>query len=119
MSAVIETQHDPAEILSEGFLNAGKALGFKSRDLAGILGKERSTLSRIKLDPASKSGEAALLFIRIYRSLFVLMGGEADAMQHWMHTRNLHTGGVPAEQVCSIVGLVNVLEYLDAMRGKL
>jgi len=40
-------------------------------------------------------------------------------MKHWMRTENLHTGGVPAEQVRTVQGLVGVLEYLDAIRGKL
>jgi hypothetical protein len=60
-----------------------------------------------------------MMFIRIYRSLFVLMGGNEDHMRHWMHTLNLHTGGVPSDQVRTLVGLVTVMEYLDAMRGKL
>jgi hypothetical protein len=40
-------------------------------------------------------------------------------MKHWMHTYNHHTGAVPAEQVKSVQGLVTVMEYLDAIRGKL
>jgi hypothetical protein len=40
-------------------------------------------------------------------------------MQHWMKTENLHTGGIPAEQVKTVQGLTTVLEYLDALRGKL
>lgn len=39
-------------------------------------------------------------------------------MRHWMHTDNHHTGGVPAEQLGSIEGLVHVCDYLDAIRGK-
>ena len=47
------------------------------------------------IDPASKAGELTLLLIRAYRSLFALVGGDAGQMRHWMHTRNLHTGGCP------------------------
>jgi hypothetical protein len=82
-----------------------------------VIGKDRTSISR-GLDPASKSGELALLLIRVYRSLFVLVGGGPDDMKHWMHTANHHTGGVPAEQVQSVQGLNRVVEYLDAMRGK-
>jgi hypothetical protein len=35
-----------------------------------------------------------------------------------MRTDNLHTGGVPAEQVKTLQGLSRVLQYLDAIRGK-
>jgi hypothetical protein len=59
-----------------------------------------------------------LMLIRIYRSLFVLMGGESVQIKHWMKTPNLHTGGVPADQVRSIENLVKIVKYLDAMRGK-
>jgi hypothetical protein len=46
------------------------------------------------------------------------MGGDRAVMRHWMHTANLHTGGVPAEQIRSVQGLTRVVEYLDAIRGK-
>jgi hypothetical protein len=70
--------------------------------------------------PASKSGELAALLIRCYRSLFVLTGGEPEAMQPLDDdTFNLHTGGVPREQIKQVQGLVTVTEYLDAVRGKL
>ena len=49
----------------------------------------------------------------------MLTGGDPQALRHWMQTPNLHTGGVPAEQVCQVQGLNRVVEYLDAMRGKL
>jgi hypothetical protein len=112
-------QSDKASILAEAYINAGKSLGLSQADLGDIIGKDRSAISRARIDPSSKAGELALLFIRCYRALFVLVGGNAEQMQHWMHTENLHTGGVPAEQTKSVQGLITVMEYLDAMRGKL
>lgn len=38
-------------------------------------------------------------------------------MCHWMHTANRDIGGISAEQVRSVAGLVRVVEYLHAMRG--
>lgn len=108
---------DERAVLSKAFLNAGKALGMPRGVLGQVIGKDRTSIGR-GLDPASKSGELALLVIRCYRSLYVLVGGEPEAMRHWMHTENWHTGGVPAEQVRQVAGLVRVLEYLDALRGK-
>jgi hypothetical protein len=35
-----------------------------------------------------------------------------------MHAHNHHLNGTPAEMVRSVPGLVHVVEYLDAMRGK-
>ncbi len=109
---------DRAEVLKKALLNAGRALGLTQAELAAAIGKDRSTLARGRIDPDSKTGELALLLIRCYRSLYALMGGDQEHMRHWMHTQNLHTGGVPAEQIRSVQGLMQVLLYLDAIRGR-
>lgn len=108
---------DRKETLRKALLNAGKALGLPQAELAVVVGRDRSALHR-GIEPDSKPGELALLLIRAYRSLYVLIGGNPEEMRHWMHTENLHTGGVPAQQIQSVQGLVRVVEYLDAMRGK-
>ncbi|MBD3619086.1 MAG: DUF2384 domain-containing protein [Chromatiales bacterium] len=109
---------DPRAVLTKALLNAGQALGLSQADLGRVVGKDRSVFSRGQLDPASKSGELALLLIRCYRSLYALMGGDEAQMRHWMHTHNHHTGGVPAVQLRTVEGLVRVAGYLDAIRGK-
>lgn len=119
MSLAVAHDVDQAGVLAEAFANAGRQLGMSQAELGEIIGKDRTVVSRGRIDPASKAGELALLFIRCYRALYVLVGGNPGQMRHWMQTENLHTGGVPAEQVKSVQGLVAVLEYLDAMRGKL
>ena len=104
--------------MTKAFLNAGKALGLTRDDLGVVIGRDRTVFSRGGVDPASKAGELALLLIRVYRSLYALVGGQASDLKHWMRTENRHTGGVPAEQVKSVAGLVRIVEYLDAIRGK-
>jgi hypothetical protein len=82
----------------------------------------RTAISRLKqqqaIDPASKQGELALLFVRMARALFALTGGDADWMRHFMRTPNTVTGGIPAQQIASIQGLMTVLQFVDAVRGK-
>jgi hypothetical protein len=107
---------DTRAVLTKALVSAGKGLGLSRERIGEVIGRDRTAFSR-GLDPASKAGELALLLIRCYRSLYALVGGDPVAMQHWMHTRNRDTGGVPAEQVRSVQGLVAVVEYLDAMRG--
>jgi len=116
MQTAARVTPDAGLVLTKALLNAGTALGLSRERLGEIVGRERTAFSR-GLDPAGKAGELALLLIRCYRSLYALVGGDAAAMRHWMHTRNRDTGGVPAEQVRSVQGLVAVVEYLDAMRG--
>ncbi len=117
MSAVERPNTDRPQVLSKALLSAGKALGLSQVVLGRVIGKDRTSIPR-GLEPSSKAGELALLLIRCYRSLYVLVGGKTADMRHWMHTENRHTGGVPAEQVQTVQGLNLVLEYLDAMRGK-
>ena len=108
----------PAEVLTRALVKAGKELGLTQADLGAIVSRDRTALSRGALEPDTKSGELALLLIRAYRSLFVLVGGEPRQMKHWMHAHNHHVGGVPAELVRSVPGLMRVVEYLDAIRGR-
>jgi hypothetical protein len=116
-AAVRHIRPDASLVLSKAVRNAGRALGLSQEEIGQVIGRARSSLSR-PLDPGSKSGELALLLVRCHRSLFALVGGDAQAMKHWMATGNLHTGGVPREQIKSVEGLATVVNYLDAMRGK-
>ena len=110
---------DPTAVLTQALLNAGDYLGLTKAELGGVIGKERTFFSRGKVSPETKAGELALMLIRCYRSLYALVGGDREQMKHWMHIPNHHTEGVPAEQVKSVQGLVRVMEYLDAIRGKI
>ena len=113
----LTSRPDPGKVLTTAVGRAARALGLSRQDLGRVLGRDRSALSR-GIDPDSKPGELALLLVRCYRDLAVLVGQDEQAMRHWFTTRNSHTGGIPREQVMSVEGLVQVTEYLDAMRGK-
>ena len=106
------------DVLSKAVRNAGRGLGLSQAEIGQVIGRSRTSLSR-SLDPESKAGELAVLLVRCYRSLFAIVGGDEEAMKHWMATENLHTGGIPRRQVKDIEGLTTVVNYLDAIRGKL
>ena len=108
---------DAMTVLGKAFLKAGRELGLTQEQLGRIVGRNRTSLHR-GIDPESKAGELAKMFIRCYRGLHVLVGGDTEIMRHWMSVENRHTGGVPARQVQTVPGLARVLDYLDAMRGK-
>lgn len=117
MGAVPAARPDPGEVLAKAAVRAGKALGLSQSDLGAVIGRDRTSLRR-GIDPDSKAGELAALLIRVYRSLYVLVGGDGEPMRHWMSVENRHTGGVPREQILTVAGLARVAEYLDAMRGR-
>jgi hypothetical protein len=118
MNTAALAQAEPDKVLSKAVVNAGKSLGLSQAELGQVIGKDRSNFRR-GLDPHSKAGELALMLIRCYRSLYALVGGRDADMRHWMHSMNLHTGGVPAQQIKTVAGLARVVEYLDAIRAKI
>ena len=83
--------------LDPGGRAAAARLGLAQKDLAAVLGVSASTVSRFAqrpLDPRSKEGELAVLFVRLYRSLDAMVGGQDEAARAWMHADNHHLGGV-------------------------
>jgi hypothetical protein len=113
----------PGPVLTKATLNAATRLGLRNKQLAGIIGTSEASVSRLRsgreLDPRAKEGELALLFLRLYRSLDARVGGDDGKAREWLHAANDHVGGVPAERIRTIEGLVDVVQYLDAMRGRL
>jgi hypothetical protein len=114
---------EPAAVLAKATLAAAERLGLRSRQLSAVIGSSEASVSRLRsgrgLDPASKEGELALLFLRLYRSLDALVGGDDARARDWLHAENDHLRGVPAERIHTVEGLVDVVQYLDAMRGRL
>ena len=117
MSAQAKHIADARRVLARALVNAGKVLGINQQTLGRVIGKDRTAFTR-GIDPDSKSGELALLLVRVYRSLYALMGGNEQDMRHWMNTEIHGTGGIPRNQILSVTGLARVLAYLDAMRAK-
>lgn len=109
---------DPSKVLGTAALRAAERMGLSRSELGEVLGRDRSSISRSGVDPASKSGELAKLLIRCYRALAVMVDDDTAQIQEWLASPNLHTGGIPREQLQSVAGLVTVSEYLDAIRGK-
>ncbi len=114
---------EPGPVLAKAVLAAADHLGMRNRALALVLGTSEASVSRLQhgrgLDPSSKEGELALLFLRLYRSLDALVGGNETQASAWLAAENTHLGGIPAERIRTVEGLVDAVQYLDAMRGRL
>ena len=122
MSVVEQQNPMPEVVLAKAIVNASKQLGLKQSEVAEAIGMHRTAFSRLKsnpsLDPKSKEGQLALIVIRIARALFALTGGDESWIKRFMRSQNKMTGGVPALQIVSIEGLMAVLRFVDAIRGK-
>lgn len=114
---------DPSTTLSKAVVRAAGFLGINQALLAEVLGVSGATVSRLVagsylLQPARRrEWEFALLFVRLYRSLGALVGNDEDA-RTWLRNENLALGARPLELIRGAEGLVRVLHYLDASRGR-
>jgi hypothetical protein len=114
---------DPSLVLAKATTSAASRLGIRNKQLSEIIGTSEASVSRLKtgrgLDPERKEGELALLFLRLYRSLDALVGGDDTKARAWLHAQNDHVGGIPADRIRTVEGLIDVVQYLDAMRGRI
>ncbi len=123
MSVAASITVDESAVVTKALLRAAEALGLSSVELAQVVGTSESTLSRIRnrkrgpIPLDSKEGELALLFLRVFRSLDALVGGNESHARAWLRAENHHLGAEPLSRMKKVEGLVDVAEYLDAMRG--
>ncbi len=113
---------DAEKILTKAVLAAADRFGLPASALAEVLGLSPATLSRMKsggywLSPRKKEFELGVLFVRLFRSLDAIVGGDERVARAWLASPNLALGGKPAEKIRSISGLIDVIAYLDARRA--
>lgn len=121
ISAVPRTA-DEAVVVTKAVLRAADRLGVTSRLLAGTLGLSEATVSRMGsgaylLTPGDKPFELAVLFLRLFRSLDAIVGGDQTAARAWLRSQNTVLGAAPISLIPTLAGLVNVVGYLDARRA--
>jgi transcriptional regulator with XRE-family HTH domain len=124
MRASEKPQPQAAAVLGKALVRAARTLGLSQADVAFVLGTSKASISRTfsgerGLDPASAEGRNALLFVRVFRSLDALVGGNPEKARFWLYARNRHLDAAPARLLATTQGLVHVADYLDALRGTL
>jgi hypothetical protein len=120
------SQADPAAdaaVVTKAALRAAGRLGLPNRALARVLGVSEATVSRMGagsylLKTGDKAFELALLFLRLFRSLDALSGGDEQVSRAWLRNDNLALGGAPIALIESLAGMINVVGYLDARRAR-
>jgi hypothetical protein len=109
-------------VVAKAALRAADQLKIPNRLLAQIIGLSEASMSRasrgaFQLDPNGKPFELALLFIRLFRSLDAIVGGDAPTAAAWLRADNLALGAKPIDLIQRVPGLIDVLAYLDARRA--
>ena len=111
-----------AAVVTKGLIRAAERLALPNRVLAAVLGLSEATVSRMgagayQLDPGSKPFELAVLFLRLFRSLDAIVGGDIAVARAWLSNPNTALGAAPIGLIESVAGLVNVVAYLDHRRA--
>ena len=124
-TARVATEANPDKegaVVTKAVLRAAGRLGVSNKVLAAVIGVSEATVSRMSrgtyvLPPEQKPFELALLFVRLYRSLDSIAGGDVAVARTWLRAENKALGGVPLARIKSITGLVDTIAYLDARRA--
>jgi len=110
-----------AAVLSKAVVRAAQLFGLSQKQLGRVLGLSESSVSRLvagrfQLSPErAKEWELAVLFVRLFRSVDAIWGHEAA---RWLHAPNTALGAAPIELATQVTGLVRVVDYVDAARGR-
>ena len=111
-----------AAVVSKGVMRAAARLDLSNRIVATALGVSEATVSRMgagtyQLDPGGKPYELAVLLLRLFRSLDAIVGGDVAVARAWLRNPNSALGDTPITLIESVMGLVNVVAYLDHRRA--
>jgi len=113
---------DRAAVVTKAALRAASQLGMTNKVFANVVGLSDATVSRMRagqyeLQADQKSFELALLFVRLYRSLDAIVGGDDAVASAWLRNRNALLDDEPIALIQTVPGLMNVIQYLDARRA--
>lgn len=113
---------DRGAVLTKATLRAATQLGLTNKALATVIGVSEATVSRMysseyTLQPRKKPFELAVLFVRLYRSLDAIVGGDDAVAGSWLKNRNTVLDAEPLALIQTVPGLMNVVQYLDARRA--
>jgi uncharacterized protein (DUF2384 family) len=114
---------DRRKVLTKAVIRAARALALNQSRVAATLGVSDPTVSRMfaekyLLDPARKEWELGALFVRLFRSLDSIVASDEKA-RAWLSSENRALGARPIDLLPRAEGLIRVLLYLDAARGRI
>ena len=110
-------------MLTKAVIRAAQTLELNQSKVAATLGVSDPTVSRMfaqkyLLDPNRKEWELGTLFVRLFRSLDSIVASDEKA-RAWLNSDNKALGDRPIELLARAEGMVRVLYYLDAARGRI
>jgi hypothetical protein len=120
----IASDTDRIRVLGQATIEVAKKLEITSIQLGQILGISQPSASRLmvgryQLSEKSKEWEMAVLLVRLFRSLFSIVGNNAQLARDWLHSKNkAFDDQIPLHVIQKASGLVDACAYVDAYRAK-
>jgi hypothetical protein len=101
-------------LLVQAAIQAANRLQISEQELATIINGSDQNNDDLPLKGYQSVSEKAVLFLRMYRSLDTLAGGDAATTISWLRSYNTAMTGCPIELMRSSAGLRDVLGYLES-----
>lgn len=109
-------------VVTRAVIRAAEQLAVPGRILGNVIGVSEASVSRMKrgefgLEPGTKPFELGVLFVRLFRSLDAIVGGDGKVAALWLTHPNTALDAQPIEKLQTVSGLIDVIAYLDARRA--
>lgn len=114
---------DRGNVLGQAVSEVSKRLGIGPATLGQIIGVSELTASRVLrgeryLRASSKAAELSAFLVRLYLSLFLLVGDD-NLARGWLHSPNkAFLGQRPVDLIKHVDGLIHLCEHLDSCRTR-
>ncbi len=122
--STVTNRETEERVLTEATLKAAEFWDIKPNTLGKIIGLSEVDIvsmaeGNLRIIRTNKSFELAQIFLRLYRSLDAITGGEDSVSQSWLTAPNTALGVVPLEHIQTIRGLIDTVSYVDSRRATL
>lgn len=117
-------EDDVERVLTTAALRAAKQLDMTNQEFARVIGVSSAFVTKLRksqsyLSAGSKHFELATHFVRLFRSLDAMVGGDEPTARKWLRNHNVAFGTAPIQRIERIDGLLDCVAYLDQMRAEI
>ncbi|HLH97769.1 MAG TPA: antitoxin Xre/MbcA/ParS toxin-binding domain-containing protein [Xanthobacteraceae bacterium] len=109
-----------SSIVIKALVRAADRLDVPNKTVAKIIGVSEASFSRMRRGDYLLEGkplELAVMFVRLYRSLDAVGGGDDTVARAWLRNTNTALKDYPIDLIQTVAGLTDVIQYLDARRA--
>jgi len=112
------------QVVTKAVVKAASILDISNTSLGRVLGVSDATVSRMRagdwtLTADTKPYELSVLFLRLFRGLDAIVGGDAASARSWLRSHNTALNDVPFTLIQTVSGLMQAVQYVDARRARI